>query len=85
MRIAGCTVHFVTEGMDDGPIVAQAAVPVVSGDTADTLAARVLTVEHKTYPMALRLVAEGKVRMEAGRVVSHAVGEATGTLISPVI
>ncbi|GCA49115.1 phosphoribosylglycinamide formyltransferase [Sinorhizobium sp. KGO-5] len=84
MRIAGCTVHFVTEGIDDGPIVAQAAVPVVSGDTADTLAARVLTVEHKTYPMALRLVAEGKVRMEAGRVVSHAVGEATGTLISPV-
>ncbi len=85
MRIAGCTVHFVTEGMDDGPIVAQAAVPVVSGDTADTLAARVLTVEHKVYPMALRLVAEGKVRMEAGRVVSHAVDEATGTLISPVI
>lgn len=85
MRIAGCTVHFVTEGMDDGPIVAQAAVPVMSGDTADSLAARVLTVEHATYPMALRLVAEGKVRMEAGRAVSHAIREATGMLISPVM
>ncbi|MEV4609679.1 phosphoribosylglycinamide formyltransferase [Neorhizobium sp. LMR1-1-1.1] len=69
MKIAGCTVHFVTEGMDEGPIVAQAAVPVTSDDTADTLAGRVLTVEHKLYPMALRLLAEGKVRMEGGRAV----------------
>ncbi|MNE35046.1 Phosphoribosylglycinamide formyltransferase [compost metagenome] len=69
MKIAGCTVHFVTEGMDEGPIVAQAAVPVTSDDTADTLAGRVLTVEHKLYPMALRLFAEGKVRMEGGRAV----------------
>ncbi|MBB4185156.1 phosphoribosylglycinamide formyltransferase-1 [Sinorhizobium terangae] len=85
MRLAGCTVHFVTEGMDDGPIIAQAAVPVLAGDTAETLAARVLTVEHKTYPMALRLVAEGKVEMQDGRAASHAVGEASGTLISPAI
>ncbi|MQW90639.1 phosphoribosylglycinamide formyltransferase [Sinorhizobium saheli] len=85
MRIAGCTVHFVTEGMDDGPIIAQAAVPIVPGDTAETLAARVLTVEHRTYPMALRLVAEGKVRMEAGRAVGDVTGEASGTLISPAI
>jgi phosphoribosylglycinamide formyltransferase 1 len=69
MKIAGCTVHFVTEGMDDGPIVAQAAVPVAAGDTAETLAARTLTVEHKLYPMALRLLAEGKVRMESGRAI----------------
>jgi phosphoribosylglycinamide formyltransferase-1 len=85
MRIAGCTVHFVTEGMDDGPIIAQAAVPIVPGDTAETLAARVLTVEHRTYPMALRLVAEGKVRMEAGRAVGDVAGEASGRLISPAI
>jgi phosphoribosylglycinamide formyltransferase 1 len=69
MKIAGCTVHFVTEGMDEGPIVAQAAVPVISDDTADTLAGRVLTVEHKLYPLALRLLAEGKVMMESGRAV----------------
>lgn len=69
MKIAGCTVHFVTEGMDEGPIVAQAAVPVISDDTADSLAGRVLTVEHKLYPLALKLLAEGKVRMEGGRAV----------------
>ncbi len=70
MRIAGCTVHFVTEGMDEGPVIGQAAVPVLSDDTADTLAARVLTVEHQIYPQALRLFAEGKVRMEGGKAVS---------------
>ncbi|MFB9951152.1 phosphoribosylglycinamide formyltransferase [Rhizobium puerariae] len=69
MKIAGCTVHFVTEGMDEGPIVAQAAVPVLSGDGAETLAARILTFEHRLYPLALKLLAEGKVRMEDGRAV----------------
>ncbi|WP_018239299.1 phosphoribosylglycinamide formyltransferase [Ensifer sp. BR816] len=85
MKLAGCTVHFVTEGMDEGPIIAQAAVPIIAGDTPETLAARVLTVEHRTYPLALKLVAEGKVEMKEGRAVSHAVGEASGTLISPAI
>ncbi|OHV76307.1 phosphoribosylglycinamide formyltransferase [Rhizobium sp. LCM 4573] len=70
MKVAGCTVHFVTEAMDEGPIVGQAVVPVLTGDTAETLAARVLTVEHKLYPLSLRLVAEGKARMEGGRVVT---------------
>lgn len=69
LRIAGCTVHFVTEGMDEGPAIVQAAVPVLPADTAETLAARVLTVEHRSYPLALRLVAEGRVRMEDGRAV----------------
>ncbi len=69
MTIAGCTVHFVTEGMDEGPIVAQGVVPVLADDTADTLAARVLTVEHRLYPQALRLMAEGKVRMDGGRTI----------------
>jgi phosphoribosylglycinamide formyltransferase 1 len=70
MKIAGCTVHFVTEGMDEGPIVAQAAVPTIAGDTADTLATRVLTVEHRLYPLALKLLAEGKVQMVGGKAIS---------------
>ncbi|NLR95606.1 phosphoribosylglycinamide formyltransferase [Rhizobium sp. P38BS-XIX] len=72
MRVAGCTVHFVTEGMDEGPVVGQAAVPVLTDDTADSLAARVLTVEHQIYPQSLRLLAEDKVRMENGKAVSLA-------------
>lgn len=64
VRIAGCTVHFVRPAMDEGPIIAQAAVPVLSGDTADTLAARVLDAEHGLYPAALALVASGKVRID---------------------
>jgi formyltetrahydrofolate-dependent phosphoribosylglycinamide formyltransferase len=69
MRIHGCTVHFVTSEMDDGPIIAQAAVPVMVGDNVDALAARVLKAEHRLYPLALGLVAEGRARMEAGRTV----------------
>ena len=55
-RIHGCTVHWVTEGMDEGPIIGQAAVPVLAGDTPDVLAARVLQQEHRLYPAALRRV-----------------------------
>ncbi|CUX19583.1 phosphoribosylglycinamide formyltransferase [Agrobacterium fabrum] len=69
MKISGCTVHFVTEGMDEGPTIAQGAVPVLSDDTADTLAARILTVEHQLYPLALKLLADGKVRMEGGKTI----------------
>jgi formyltetrahydrofolate-dependent phosphoribosylglycinamide formyltransferase len=65
----GCTVHFVTAGVDEGPVIAQARVPVLPGDTAEALGARVLTEEHKLYPAALRLVAEGGVRMEDGHAV----------------
>jgi len=72
MRIAGCTVHFVTEGMDEGPAIGQAAVPVLAGDTADTLAGRVLTIEHQLYPQVLKLFAEGKVKMEGGKAVGAA-------------
>lgn len=71
VRIAGCTVHFVVPEMDAGPIVAQAAVPVLTDDTPDTLAARVLAAEHKLYPHALRLVAAGAVVMQDGRTVSR--------------
>jgi phosphoribosylglycinamide formyltransferase-1 len=58
---AGCTVHFVTPGLDEGPAILQARVPVQPGDTAETLAARVLVEEHKLYPEALRLLASGAV------------------------
>lgn len=60
---AGCTVHFVTPELDNGPAILQAKVPVMPGDTEDTLAARVLEQEHKIYPQALRLVAEGKAKI----------------------
>lgn len=62
--ITGCTVHFVRTEMDSGPILAQAAVAVMPGDTEDTLAARVLEAEHRIYPLALRLVAAGHIRVE---------------------
>jgi phosphoribosylglycinamide formyltransferase-1 len=59
----GATVHFVVPEMDSGPIVAQESVPVMEGDTEETLAARVLEVEHRIFPQALRLVAEGKATL----------------------
>jgi phosphoribosylglycinamide formyltransferase-1 len=62
-RVHGCTVHFVTEGMDEGPIIEQEAVRVEHNDTADTLAARVLEAEHRIYPAALAMLARGQVRM----------------------
>ena len=60
MKVAGCTVHLVTEGMDEGPILAQAAVPVRAGDNAETLAARILKAEHQLYAAALRKFAAGQ-------------------------
>jgi phosphoribosylglycinamide formyltransferase-1 len=69
VRISGCTVHYVTSEMDSGPPIAQAAVPVHAGDNAETLAARVLAAEHRLYPLALKLVAEGRVRLEDGKAV----------------
>jgi phosphoribosylglycinamide formyltransferase-1 len=69
VKISGCTVHFVRPEMDEGPILAQAAVPVLPGDTPDSLAARVLQAEHRLYPHALRLVASGAVRVEGEIVV----------------
>ena len=69
VKISGCTVHFMVPELDSGPIIAQAAVPVLADDTAETLAARILIEEHKLYPAALRLVAEGKVVLRDGRAV----------------
>jgi phosphoribosylglycinamide formyltransferase-1 len=68
VRVAGCTVHFVDEGTDTGPIIAQAAVPVLAGDDEAALAARILAEEHRLYPAVLRAIAEGRVRRD-GRTV----------------
>lgn len=78
-KLAGCTVHYVRPELDTGPIILQAAVPVASGDTPDSLAARVLTAEHRAYPLALRLVATGRVRLDGekamldGRDIPHGI------------
>ena len=68
MKVSGVTVHFVDEGMDSGPIILQAAVPVEDDDTEDTLAARVLVEEHKIYPRAIELYLKNKLKVE-GRMV----------------
>jgi phosphoribosylglycinamide formyltransferase 1 len=68
VRVAGATVHFVDEGVDSGPIVLQAAVPVLPGDTEESLAQRILVEEHRIYPEAVRLFGEGRLHIE-GRIV----------------
>jgi phosphoribosylglycinamide formyltransferase 1 len=69
VKIHGCTVHFVVPAMDEGPIVAQAAVPVLDADTAETLAARVLQQEHIIYPAALADLAAGRIQVQGNRVI----------------
>jgi phosphoribosylglycinamide formyltransferase-1 len=68
VRISGATVHFVSEEMDAGPVIAQGAVPVLPGDDEETLSARILAMEHRLYPLALRLVASGAARLDGARV-----------------
>jgi phosphoribosylglycinamide formyltransferase-1 len=68
MKITGCTVHFVDEGVDTGPIIIQASVEVKEDDTVDSLSARILEQEHRIYPEAVRLFAEGKLSIEGRRV-----------------
>ncbi len=89
VKIAGCTVHFVRAEMDVGPIIVQAAVPVLDDDTADTLAARVLAQEHRIYPLALARVASGAARVVVDaegreRVVTSGTTSATAALVAPV-
>jgi phosphoribosylglycinamide formyltransferase 1 len=69
VKVSGCTVHFLTAELDSGPVIAQTSVPVLPDDTVESLAARVLEQEHKLYPEALKLVSEGKVKLENGRAV----------------
>jgi phosphoribosylglycinamide formyltransferase 1 len=84
VRFSGCTVHFVRYETDTGPIIVQAAVPVHPDDTPDTLAARVLEAEHRIYPFAVRLVAEGRVRVDGERAVISGSTAPEDALINPV-
>ncbi|NLW24243.1 MAG: phosphoribosylglycinamide formyltransferase [Clostridia bacterium] len=68
VKFSGCTVHFVDEGVDSGPIILQAVVPVEEGDTEETLAQRILQEEHRLYPLAVKLIAEGRIRIEGRKV-----------------
>jgi phosphoribosylglycinamide formyltransferase-1 len=84
VKVHGCSVHFVVPELDSGPIVMQAAVPVLEGDDEEELAMRVLAAEHHIYPQALRLLAEGKLTIEGERVVvTGANGDPEGALVSP--
>ncbi len=85
VKISGATVHFVIPETDAGPILMQGAVAVRDDDTPDTLAARILEIEHRIYPAALRLVAAGQIRIEGD--ICKTIGSATSgsTLISPAV
>ncbi len=85
VKIHGCTVHFVTEKLDHGAIVIQAAVPVLETDTEEMLATRVLKQEHRIYPEAIRWLAAGRLKVEGTRVCIGTPGTPKGTLISPEI
>jgi phosphoribosylglycinamide formyltransferase-1 len=82
-RFSGCTVHFVRPAMDDGPIIIQAVVPVLRDDDPDLLAARVLAQEHRAYPLAVRLIAESRVRVADERVVIGDFRSEDGAMINP--
>ena len=69
VKFSGCTVHFVDEGVDTGPIIIQAVVPVLDGDTEETLSARILRYEHQIYPRAIQLYAEGRLKVDGRRVL----------------
>ena len=84
VKFAGCTVHFVDEGTDTGPIIIQAVVPVYDDDTAETLNARILKQEHKIYSRAIQLFAEGRLELKGRRVLTRGVPRAEDTfLINP--
>lgn len=83
VRFSGCTVHYVRPEMDAGPIILQAAVPVLANDSEDDLAARILTAEHRSYPLAVRLIAEGRVRVIDERVIVADAKAPDATLLNP--
>lgn len=85
VRVHGCTVHFVTAEVDHGPIIAQAAVPVLPNDDEDTLAARVLVQEHRVYPQALAWLARGEVALGGDGRVSYPHGRASPALFAPAL
>lgn len=85
-RFSGCTVHFVDGGVDTGPIIIQAVVPILSGDTAEMLATRILEQEHKIYPRAIQLLAEGRVHVNGRQVtIEPACPPELTTLVNPPV
>ncbi len=78
VRFSGCTVHFVEEGMDEGPIIIQAVVPVMDSDAVDSLSERILKYEHKIYPIAVQLFAEGRLKVEGRKVRVNKEGMSSG-------
>ena len=83
VRFSGCTVHFVRAEVDTGPIIAQAVVPVHADDDEECLSARILAAEHRLYPMAVRLFAEGRLEVRGDRVVVAGATTPTGPLLNP--
>ena len=81
VKIAGCTVHFVDEGTDSGPIIIQAAVPAFDSDTEETLSARILAEEHKIFPKAIQLFAEGRLSVQGRKVLIRPLSESGGNLL----
>lgn len=69
VKVSGCSVHFVDEGVDSGPVILQKAVPVMDSDDEETLSARILEQEHQLYPEAVRLFAEGRIKVQGRRVL----------------
>jgi phosphoribosylglycinamide formyltransferase-1 len=78
VRFSGCTVHFLDEGVDTGPVIVQAVVPVFEDDTEETLAARILKEEHRIYPMAIRLFFQGRLELSGRRVFTKDTGKIPG-------
>ena len=83
VKIAGCTVHFVDEGMDTGPIIIQAAVPVHSGDTEDTLSERILALEHQIFPEAIRLFSEGRLEIKGRNIRIKDQPQISSSIVNP--
>ncbi|TLN26533.1 phosphoribosylglycinamide formyltransferase, partial [bacterium] len=84
-KFSGCTVHFVDEGMDTGPIIIQAVVPIRDDDDEKTLGARILREEHRIYPQALQYLAEGRLKIEGRRVFLEPQSPASGALHNPAV
>ena len=85
VKISGCTVHFVDEGMDTGPVIIQAAVPVLPDDTEDTLSERILSFEHRIYPEAVRLFAEGRIEIDGRKVKIKDHPSVSSDIVNPPI
>jgi phosphoribosylglycinamide formyltransferase-1 len=85
VKISGCTVHFVDEGMDTGPIIIQAAVPVFQDDTEETLSERILRYEHKIYPEAIRLFSEGRLEVQGQTVMIKEHVRSDASIVNPPI